>query len=60
MPKKKKKVEVNNTDEFVYCGVWKCPHTECIKHHIHEPWGVMIRERKFSPDKDWNCKDMEV
>ena len=56
---RRKKEEINsNADEFVYCGVWKCPHIQCIRHHIHEPWGIRILERKFNPDKDWNCKDM--
>lgn len=62
MPRKKTdKVEEHNVaKEFVYCGLWRCPHTYCLRHHIHEPWNVIIRERKFNPDKEWNCKDMEV
>ena len=60
MPRKKKeKVEVNNdTNEFVYCGWMKCPHTNCLRHHIYEPWGEIILERKFNPDREWNCKDI--
>lgn len=59
MPRKKKiKTTNNNITEFAYCGVWKCPHTQCIRHHIYEPWDVQVLEKKFNPDKDWNCKDM--
>lgn len=61
MPRKKKEnVEVNKEEEFVYCGLWKCPHEFCLRHHVNQPWNEIIRVRKFTPDKEWNCKDMEV
>lgn len=59
MPRNKRE-ELNKEEHFVYCGLFKCPHTQCLRHHIHEPWNVAIKERNFNPDKDWNCKDMEV
>ena len=55
MPKNNKKEE-----KFVYCGCRKCPHTECLRHNVNTPWNTIITVRKFNPDKDWNCKDMEV
>ena len=61
MPRKKKVEEINsNVDKFVYCGLRKCPHTECIRHNINIPFNKLILRRNFNPDKDWNCKDMEV
>lgn len=62
MPRKKKeKVEVNNEEkEFIYCGLRKCPNTHCIRHNVNTPFDIIIRRRNFTPDKDWNCKDMEV
>ena len=57
--RKKENAEVNNkSDEFVYCGHFKCSNTHCLRHHIYEPWGVVILERKFNPDNNWNCKDI--
>lgn len=46
--------------EFVYCGLRKCIHTECLRHNVNTPFNVLILRRNFNPDKDWNCKDMEV
>lgn len=60
MPRRKKREELNKEEQLVYCGLFKCPHIHCLRHHIHEPWNVVIKERNFNPDKDWNCKDMEV
>lgn len=60
--KKKENIEVNNNDtnEFVYCGWRNCIHTECLRHNVNTPFGVVIHRKDFNPDKDWNCKDMEV
>lgn len=58
MSKNKNNNDNGNEKNFVYCGLFKCPNTNCLRHHIHEPWGVIIYERKFSPDKEWNCKDI--
>lgn len=60
MPRKKKEdIEVNNEEkEFVYCGWRHCIHTECLRHNVNTPFGVVILRRKFNPDKDWNCKDI--
>lgn len=62
MPRKKKEnVEVNSEEkEFIYCGLRKCIHTGCLRHNVNTPFGVIISRRNFNPDKDWNCKDMEV
>lgn len=64
MPRKKKvKVEEttkNESSEFVYCGWRHCPNTHCLRHNVNTPFNVMILRRKFNPDKDWNCDDMEV
>lgn len=65
MPRKKKNnidEEVVNKElnEFVYCGLRKCPHIECLRHNVNTPFNVLILRRNFNPDKDWNCKDMEV
>lgn len=62
MPRKKKEKveEVIKDDEFVYCGWRKCPHLDCLRHNVNTPFNEIILRRKFNPDKDWNCKDMEV
>lgn len=59
---KKEKTEdiKNETNEFIYCGWRHCPNTFCLRHNINTPFNVIIRRRKFNPDKDWNCKDMEI
>ena len=49
-----------DSEEFVYCGLRKCPHTECLRHNTNTPFNVLIIRKNFKPDKDWNCKDMEV
>ncbi len=45
------------TQEFIYCSLRKCPHTECLRHNANTPWNVLILRRRYNPDKDWNCKD---
>lgn len=62
MPRKKKENVEENSEgkEFVYCGWRKCPNIHCLRHNINTPFGVVIRRRKFNPDENWNCKDMEV
>ena len=65
MPRKKKnnieeEVVNNESNEFVYCGLRKCPHIECLRHNANTPFNILIIRRNFNPDKDWNCKDMEV
>lgn len=53
------KEEINdNIDGIVYCGLRKCPHMQCLRHNINTPFNVLILRRNFSPDKDWNCKDI--
>ena len=54
--------EVTNKEPkgFIYCGLRKCIHTECLRHNVNTPFNVLILRRNFNPDKDWNCKDMEV
>ena len=62
MPRKKKD-EINTItceDKFIYCGLMHCPHRECLRHNVNTPFGVIIYRKNFNPDKDWNCKDMEV
>lgn len=37
----KKKIESTKDEEkFVYCGLRKCPHLECLRHYINEPCSV--------------------
>ena len=65
MPRKKKnnieeEVVNNESNEFVYCGLRKCPHIECLRHNANTPFNILILRRNFTPDKEWNCKDMEV
>ena len=65
MPRRKKnnieeEVASKESKEFVYCGLRKCIHTECLRHNVNTPFNVLILRRNFIPDKDWNCKDMEV
>ena len=64
MPRRKKNdanEEVSkNAEEFVYRGSRKCPHTECLRHTAKTPFNVLILRKNFKPDKEWNCKDMEV
>ena len=57
MPRKKSMENITENN-FVYCGLIKCPHKYCLRHHDNEPWDKLIYERKFNPDKDWNCKDI--
>lgn len=43
MPRRKKnniEEEVTNQEskEFVYCGLRKCPHTECLRHNTNTPF----------------------
>ena len=59
---RKKKVEESNNDsnEFIYCGLRKCPHIECTRHNVNIPFNKLVLRKDFTPDKDWNCKDMEV
>lgn len=64
MPRKKKN-ETNTSvkddgNRFIYCGLRKCIHIECLRHNVNTPFDVLILRRNFNPDKDWNCKDMEV
>ena len=49
------KSKKDNIKDFVYCGHRKCPHTHCLRHHIYEPWNMMIYETKFKVDKEWKC-----
>ena len=62
MPRRKKNdiEEVINKEskEFIYCGLMKCIHTECLRHNVNTPFNVLILRRNFTPDKDWNCKDI--
>ena len=63
MPRRKQteqNIETTHTDvrEFIYCGLRNCPHTECLRHNVNTPWGVIILRKKFSPDKEWDCKDI--
>lgn len=58
--KKREDVVSSKTNEFVYCGLRKCPHTSCLRHNENTPWNKLILRTNFNPDKEWNCKDMEV
>ena len=62
MPRRKKNdiEEVINKEskEFIYCGLRKCPHVQCLRHNVNTPFNVLILRRNFTPDKDWNCKDI--
>lgn len=63
MPRKSKNNENDNTKlstEFVYCGLRKCPHIECTRHNVNIPFNKLVLRKNFTPDKNWNCKDMEV
>ena len=56
---RRKKEEINSdADEVVYCGLRKCPHVQCLRHNVNTPFNVLILRRNFTPDKDWNCKDI--
>lgn len=50
--------EKSNKEKFVYCGIRKCPHTECLRHNKNTPFDRLICRDNFNPDKDWNCKEM--
>ena len=63
MPRKKTahiNIEETHTkdNEFVYCSLRKCPHTECLRHNVNAPWWTLILVRKFAPDGQWHCKDI--
>lgn len=48
----------SQSEHFTYCGVRECIHTECLRHNINTPWDVLIYRKDYSPDKNWNCKDI--
>lgn len=58
MGKQKETVKINKSDHFTYCSQRKCIHEECLRHNVNTPWNVLIYRSNFSPDKDWNCKDI--
>lgn len=37
-----------NDKDFVFCGNWHCTCFDCLRHHSHEPFNVIIRERKWT------------
>ena len=43
-------------DELVYCSNWKCNNTDCRRHHENQPWNVVTRQHRWSPDKDGKCE----
>ena len=47
-------------EKFIYCSLRKCPHIDCLRHHVHIPYNVLITRDTFKPDKDWNCKDKVI
>ena len=49
-----------SSEEFVYCGLRKCPHTECLRHNTNTPFNVLINRKNVKQKKKKNCKDMEV
>lgn len=49
-----------NLNEFIYCGLRKCPHVECLRHDKNIPFDKLVRRDNFKPDKEWNCKDIVV
>ena len=49
-----------SSEEFVYCGLRKCHNTECLRNNTNTTFNVLILRKNFKPDKEWNCKDMEV
>ena len=57
---RRKHTETIKNDMFVYCNLRNCPHVECRRHNINAPFNVLILMERFTPDKDWNCRDMEV
>ena len=54
MNKKESESELN---EFVYCGIRKCPHIACLRHNKNTPFGKIVVRKNFTPDTEWNCKD---
>lgn len=61
MPRRKNINTNNNEHEFIYCGWRKCPNTQCLRHNVNTPYGVLILQSKdFKPDREWNCKDMVI
>ena len=45
------------SNEFVYCGIRKCPHTVCLRHNKNTPVGKIVVRKNFTPNAEWNCKD---
>ena len=45
-----------STDEEIYCSNWKCNNTDCKRHHENQPWNVMMRQRRWVPDKNGKCE----
>lgn len=41
--------------EFIYCANFKCPIYDCMRHHLKQPWNVVIRTKNWSPDKNGKC-----
>lgn len=50
----------NSSEEFVYCELRHCKHRECLRHNVNTPFNKIILRRKFKPDENWNCKNMEL
>ena len=42
-------------NSIVYCANRKCDKTDCLRYWKNEPWGKLIREVKFTPDKNNEC-----
>lgn len=47
----------SESNEFVYCGMRKCPHITCLRHNKNTPFGKIVVRKNFTPDTEWNCKD---
>ena len=45
-----------NDSGFIFCGNWHCLQFDCLRHHSHEPFNTMVKERKWEPKNDKNCE----
>lgn len=50
------KITDQNSKNFIFCGNWKCLQFDCLRHHSHEPFYVVIREQRWKPREDGVCE----
>ena len=42
-------------EDFIYCANWKCTKYDCERHHLKQPWNVVIRTKNWKPNEKGEC-----